>query len=135
MVPFFLPFIPLHPGPPHPPAFPLTLSSCPWVIHISSSASPFPILFLTSPCLFCTYQLYFLFPVHFPPTLPLLLPTDNPPCALIAVILFLFSLSLSLIMFLYFLGSVVDSYFIVHSFDHLLFLRQVPLKFHIIRTW
>ena len=33
------------------------LSSCPWVMHISSLASPFPILFLTSPCLFCTYQL------------------------------------------------------------------------------
>ena len=41
----------------------LSLSSCPWVVHISSLASTFPILFLTSPCLFCTsisatYSLY-----------------------------------------------------------------------------
>ena len=27
-------------------------------MHISSLASPFPILYLTSLCLFCTYQLY-----------------------------------------------------------------------------
>ena len=50
------------------------LSSCPWVVHVSSLASPFPILFLTSPCLFCTYHFYFLFPVPFPPFFPFLLP-------------------------------------------------------------
>ena len=41
-------------------------SSCPWVIHISSLASTFPILFLTFPCLFSTYHLCYLFSV--PPT-------------------------------------------------------------------
>ena len=61
---------------------PLRLSSCPWVIHISSLASTFPILFLTSPCLFCTYYLCFLFPLSFPLFSPLSLPTDNPPCDL-----------------------------------------------------
>ena len=70
-VPFFLPFIPFCPISPFPPASPV--SSCPWVIHISSLASPFPILFLTSSCLFCNYQLYFLFPVRFP-FFPFLLP-------------------------------------------------------------
>ena len=78
---FFLPLIPLHPAHPlhqHSPP----LSSCPWVVHISSLASPFPILFLTSPCLFCTYHLCFLFPVPFLPFSPLLLPTDNPTCDL-----------------------------------------------------
>ena len=60
----------------------LTLTSCPWVIHINSLASPFPILFLTSPCLFCTDHLYFLFPVPFPPFSFLPLPADNSPCAL-----------------------------------------------------
>ena len=45
-------------------------SPCPWVIHVSSLASPFPILFLTSPCLFDAYQLCFLFPVPFPPIPP-----------------------------------------------------------------
>ena len=50
----FSPFITLHPTHPLPPAFP-HFSSCPWVIHISSLVSPFPILFLTSPCLFYDY--------------------------------------------------------------------------------
>ena len=58
------------------------LCSCPWVIHISSLISPFPILFLTSPCLFCTYHLCFLFPVLYPPFFPLPIPTGNPPCDL-----------------------------------------------------
>ena len=62
-------------APAHPP-------SCPWVIHISSLASPFPTLFLTFPSLFCTYHLCFLFPAPFPPSSPLSLPTDNPPCDL-----------------------------------------------------
>ena len=77
---FFLSFIPLLPVPPLPPSFP-HLSSCPWVIHISSLASLFPILFLTSPCLFCAYQSCFLFPVPLPPFSPLPGPflTDNSP--------------------------------------------------------
>ena len=62
-----------------PPAFP-PLRSCPWVIHISSLASPFPILFLTSLCLFCTYHLCFLFSVPFSPLSHS--PTNNPPCDL-----------------------------------------------------
>ena len=72
---FFLPFIPLLPAPlplpfSIPPPPPAPLSSCPWVIHISSLASPFPILFLTSHCLFCTYHLCFLFPVPPPHSSP-----------------------------------------------------------------
>ena len=78
---FFLPFIPLCPETPLPPAFPY-LSSCPWVIHISSLASPLPILFLTYPCLFYAYHLCFLFPVPFSPISPLPLPTDNSPYVL-----------------------------------------------------
>ena len=62
-----------------PPSSTSSLSSCPWVVHINYLASPFPTLFLTSPCLFCTYQLCFLFPVHFPPSSLLPIPTDNPP--------------------------------------------------------
>ena len=78
---FFLPFIPLCPETPLPPAFPY-LSSCPWVIHISSLASPRPILFLTYSCLFYAYHLCFLFPVPFSPISPLPLPTDNSPYVL-----------------------------------------------------
>ena len=78
----FPPFLPHHPAPFIPPAFPPHLNSCPWVVHISSLASPFPLLFLTSFCLFCTYHLCFLFPVPFPPLSTFFLPTDNPPCYL-----------------------------------------------------
>ena len=83
LVPFFPPFYSPPPCIPNPPASP-PFSSCPWVIHISSLASPFPILFLMSSCLICAYHLCFLFPVPFPPALvlPLPLPPDNPPCDL-----------------------------------------------------
>ena len=60
---------PLHPAPPLPPTFP-PYSSCPWVIHISSLTSTFPILFLPSPCLFSTYHLCYLFSVPFHPLSP-----------------------------------------------------------------
>ena len=46
-------------------------SSCPWVMHISSLASPFHIPFLTSPCILCTYQFMLLNPCTFSPILPL----------------------------------------------------------------
>ena len=58
----------------------LPLSSCPWVVHTSSLSSLFPILFLTSPHLFYAYQLYFFFPVPFPPIPSFPLPTEIPPC-------------------------------------------------------
>ena len=87
---YFSPLYSLQPYTSLPPAFP-HLSSCPWVVHISSLASPFPTLFLTSPCLFCTYHLCFLFPVPFLP-----LPAPPPLITLhvisISVILFLFQL-------------------------------------------
>ena len=89
VVPFFLLFIPLCSVPSS--SFP-HLSSCPWGMHISSLASTFPILFLTSPCLFCTYHLYFLFPVHFSPFSSLLLPTDTLHVISISVNLFPFQL-------------------------------------------
>ena len=74
-------FTPLHPAHPLPPTFP-PCSSCPWVIHISSLASTFPILFLTSPCLFSTYHLCYLFSVPFLPLSPSHSPVDNPSCDL-----------------------------------------------------
>ena len=116
------------------------LTSCSWVIHINSLASPFPILFWTSPCLFCTYHLCFLFSVPFPPFSPLPLHADNAPCNLyfcesapflvVCLVCFCFT----------FLSSIVDSwsllsFFTVLSFDLLLCLRLVPLTFHIIRAW
>ena len=77
-------FIPLWPEHPLPPAFP-HFSSCPWIVHISSLASIFPIPFLTYPCLFSTYHYatYFLYlsPLSLPFT-PSHSPTFNPPCDL-----------------------------------------------------
>ena len=75
----FHPFTPLHPAHALSSAFP-PYSSCPWVILISSLASTFPIPLLTSPCLFSTYHLYYLFSVSFPPLSPS--PVDNSPCDL-----------------------------------------------------
>ena len=68
VVPNFL-LISLCPTPSLPPSS-LPLSSCPWVVHKSSLAPSFPILFLTSPCLFCTYHLCFLFLVTLLPSSP-----------------------------------------------------------------
>ena len=62
-------FIPLRPAHPLPPAF-LPFSSCPWVIHISSMASTFPIPILTSPyflpTIYATYSLYLSPPLLLP---------------------------------------------------------------------
>ena len=107
---FFLPFIPLHPAPHPPTSIPQNFSLCPWAVRISSLVSPFPVLFLTSPCLFCTYELCFSFPVPFPPFSPLPLTDDNPPCDLhycdsVPVLV----VCLVCFLFLIFFGSVADS--------------------------
>ena len=84
---FVVPFSPLYSPPPctpppiPPPTFP-PFSSCPWVIHISSLASTFPIPFLTSPCLFSNYRLCYLFSIPFLPLSPSHSPDDNLPCDL-----------------------------------------------------
>ena len=102
----FSPFALLRPVPPFP------LSSCTWVVHIGYLASPSPILFLISPCLFFTYQLCFLIPAPFPPLFPLPLPADNAPNDLriygsvavqvVCLVGFWFCF------YLFFLGSLVD---------------------------
>ena len=84
---------------PHP------LSSCPWVVHVNSLASPFFVLFLTSLCLFCTYQLCFLFPVPFPLFSTSSLPADNP---LNNLYVYDF-VPVLVVCFVWFFDSVVDS--------------------------
>ena len=101
VIPFVLPFIPLCSVAPLPPSFP-HLSSCPWVTHTSSLVSPFPILFLTSPCLFWTYHLCFLFPVPFPPFSPYPFPLIILHVISISLILFCSSCLLSSFLFLFF---------------------------------
>ena len=75
----FPPFTPLHPAHPLPPTFP-PYSSCPWVIHVSSLASPFPILYLPSPYFLTT--IYATYSLYLPPFSPSHSPVDNPPCEL-----------------------------------------------------
>ena len=54
--PAFSPFATLHPEPPTPSSNPPTIDcSCPWVMCLSSLATPFSILYCTSPWLFCNY--------------------------------------------------------------------------------
>ena len=72
-------------------------STCPWVTHTSSSlALTFPILILTSPCLFCTYSVCFLIAVPFHPFSSHLITFQM---ISISMILFLFWLLLKLFRF------------------------------------
>ena len=83
----FLPLSPSHPAPLKPPAFP-PLSSCPWVVHISSLSSLFPIPFFSSPI--------YLMPTNYASSLyisPLFLP--SPPLKTLHVM----STSLILLLF------------------------------------
>ena len=118
----FSPFPPLL-STPLPSSNPSPLSSCPWVVHISSSASPFPIMFLTSPCLFCTYQLCFLIPVHFPSFSSFPLSADNPPDDLHTYD----SVSVMIVCLLYFCFCFIDS--VVDSYGFVVILMFIVLIF------
>ena len=72
-------FFPLCPPPPSTPYFFRQSPhhcSCPWVMHISSLASPFPILYFRSPWLYCNY-LFVFNPLTSSPILPFPLPSGN----------------------------------------------------------
>ena len=103
------------------------LSSCPWVVHVSSLASPLPILFLTYPCLSYTYQLCFLVSVPFPTFPPFSPQLITLQMISISIILFLFLL-VCLVCFC-FLDSVVDSceVFVILLFIVLIFFLHKSL--------
>ena len=101
--PNFPPFAYPHPVSPISSSNHPSLSSCPWVMHLSSLASSFPIMLLTSPCVFCAYQFVLLNPCTFSPIFPFPLPTGNPPCDL-----HIYD-SVLLICLVCFLDSIVDS--------------------------
>ena len=66
----FFPLCPSPPGIPHSlRQFPHHCS-CAWVMHVSSLATPFPILYFTSPWLFCNYLFVLLNPLTFLPIPP-----------------------------------------------------------------
>ena len=132
VVPFFSPLFPsaLYTRPP--PAFP-HLSSCPWVVHKSSLAFPFLILFLTLPGLFvstiyASYSLYLF-----------LLSPSAPSSRVCGTVVLLFC-SCSSYLLSSFLGSVLDSceFAVISLFIVLIiffFLDKFPLTFYIIRAW
>ena len=74
-------FFPLHPPPPSNPhslrQFPHHCS-CPWVMCISSLATPFPILYFISPWLYCNQLFVFLNPLTSLPILPNIPPIWQP---------------------------------------------------------
>ena len=121
--PIFPSLIPLHTAP-LPPATssPHHGSSCPWVVHISSLASTFPTLFLTSPCLFYSYHLCYLFSVPFPPFFPL--PPHWWPSMWSPFLWFCSCYSCLFTLFLLFLGLIVDSceFVVILLFLFLIFL-------------
>ena len=88
-----------------------SLCSCPWTMGISSLASPFPILYLRSPWLFCNCLFYFLIPSPLPPFPP---PIWQPSKHSLHPWFCLCSCLLSL-----FLDSIVDRYVFI---DILLFI-------------
>ena len=65
---------------PPPPSIPHTLRqfshhcSCPWVMHIGSLFTPFPVLYFTSPWLFCNYLFLLVNPLTSSP-----IPPHSPP--------------------------------------------------------
>ena len=67
---WFSPLLPSTQHPPLPQAIPI-LISCLQAMHVSSSATPFLILYFISPWLFCTYLFVLLNPLtssHIPPS-------------------------------------------------------------------
>ena len=83
-------FSPLFPSMLHPLTllYSTPLSSCPWIVHISSLASPFPILFLTSPTSILCLPIMLLIPYTFPPFFPY--PTELITFDMISISLILF---------------------------------------------
>ena len=75
---FFLLCLP-PPSTPHSFRQSLQLSSRPWVMHVSSLASPFLMLYFTSPWVFYNYLFVLLNPCTFSPILLLPPPNCNPP--------------------------------------------------------
>ena len=107
--------------------------SCPWVMSISFLATPFPLLYFTSPWLFCNYLFVFLNPLT-----SSLIPSHPLPSGNYQNILCIHDSFSVLVCSVYFLDSIVDRYvflpLIVHNFD-LLFLKGDFLTFYIILVW
>ena len=78
--------------------------SCPWVMHISSVATPFPILYFITPWLLCNYLFVLLYPLTSSPLPPQ--PSGNHQNALCTHD----SVSVVLVCLVCFLDSTVERY-------------------------
>ena len=96
--------------------------SWPWSMHISSLATPFPILYFTSPWLFCNYIIVLLNPLTTSPIPPHPLPAGNHQNALHMHD----SVSVLLARLLCSLDSVVDTYVFIAI---LLFIDSIVFFF------
>ena len=73
----FFPLCPSPPSIPHSLRQSPHLCSCPWIMHISSLATLFLILYFTSPWLFCNYLFVLLNPLTSSPIPTQSLPSGN----------------------------------------------------------
>ena len=103
---WFLPLLPLSTKPPSLSQTIPTRCSCPWVVHINSLATPFPILYFTSPLLFCNYLFVLLKSTPLHPFLHTPLPSNNYQNALCNHD----SVSVFLVCLVCFFDSIVDTY-------------------------
>ena len=88
--PIFISFIPLWPAPSSHTFIPSPLTSCPWVLHISSLASTFPIIFSIFPSFVPTnYASYSLYLFSHSPLSPFLLKTFHIIFIFVILLLFL----------------------------------------------
>ena len=99
-------------------------------MHVNSLASPFPILFLTSPC---PYKLCFLIPAPFPPSSPFPFPANNPPNDLHIY----GSVTVLLVCLGFFLDLVFDTceFVTLLTLIVLIFLLNKSLTFYVIMAW
>ena len=108
--------------------------SCPWVMRISSLATPFPILYFMYPRLFCNYLFVLFNPLtssSIPPHRPAIWQPSK--CSPYPWFCLCSSCLLSLLFSFNSWYICIYCHFIVHSFDF--FLKEVPLTFHVIMVW
>ena len=96
--------------------------SCPWVMHMCSLPALFPILYFTSPWLFCNYQFVLLYPFTSFTHPADALPSGNQQNVLVFMIPFLF-----FFLKILFLDSVVNRYVFFCHFVHIFdLLKEDP---------
>ena len=135
---FFSPLFPSALHPTLPPAFPCLVDIRGRTYKFLGFSISYTILNLPLSIFYLPFML--LICCTFSPILLLTLPADVPPCdlhfcdsvpvlvvCLVCFWSFIFRFSCWLLW--------VYCHFTVHSFDHLLFLKYVPLTFHKIRAW